>query len=74
MDALQITLTLLHSQGTGGENDRGERRAGREEMEMEMGERANKTANGQGNCESEMEQNEERVSAKEIKGGSARWR
>lgn len=43
MDALQITLTLLHSKGMSRENDRG--RGGREGMEMEMVERVNKIAN-----------------------------
>lgn len=37
MDALQITLTLLHSTGARRENDRAERQAGREGMEMEKG-------------------------------------
>lgn len=68
MDALQITLTLLYSTGMSSENDGVERQAGREEMEMEMGMRANETVHGKGNWRSEIEQNEKRTSMKEIRG------
>lgn len=39
-------LKILHSTGISRESDRGERRAGRGGMEMEMGERANETVDG----------------------------
>lgn len=65
MDALQITLTLLHSTGMSGESDGEERRAGKGGMEMEMGERANETTDGQGNRRSEIEQNEWRASVRD---------
>lgn len=70
MDTLQITLTLLYSTGMSREKDRGERGAGREGMEMEMGEWANKTADGYREWKSEIEQNGQQTSVKETKGTS----